>query len=429
MTDRELLLSAIPALMEADVDKSLVSLKKTAKKSISSYVQGRISFSDSETAEMRVSLCREGMFGSFKQTVTDHEEVTQTVKKAIDDMMASNCSEGFIAQSIAATEITHGCIEAELSAMIAYNRALYEFIETAHPKIKVRVCNFSHCREKSLYCDLNGSIAEDNNGYYQIDISVSAVDGDHSTCLFGTSVNMNNLDILPDKLVALDAMLCDAERMLLAPTNKAPEENTIVFAPSCEAMIFYQLFNSQLSDFALSGSASKWACSFGKQVAIPELSVRIAPREECMCGMPFIDESGKPVKNTKMIDKGVLCGTMLSERMAQKLSLPAGNDAFCFSVDPGDKSLAELISDIRSGLLVTRLAGGTPTLSGEISMVAKGSYLIENGKISAPCEGICISGNLAEAMMKIDGISSERSFNGNCALPYLRVSGLKITGA
>lgn len=428
MNRNEIISAALEVLRSSDADKALISVKSTGRRMFSVYAQSRSTYSDSTECEMSIAVGRGDDCGSSCRTVASADDARAAAKSAVEEMAVPDGMEISIPDKTEPAELVHGCLDADTAAMHAYMDSLMAYIREKHPTIRIRVCDFSHFIEETVCCDLSGSTASDRYGYYQIDISVSAVDGDNSTCLFGTTVDMAALDTPPEKLVALDSTLSDAERMLLPKADKGPAENTVVFAPSSLTMVFYQLFQSQLGDFAMSSHSSRWADSMGTAVADSRLSVSIAPVDKTMCGMPWLDESGRAAKNTKIIESGVLCGTMLSEKCAGKLGLPAGNTSFCYSVQPGDKSLDELISDIRSGLLVTRLSGGTPTLAGDISMIAKGSFLIENGRITAPCEGVCISGNLAEALKNIDGLSSELCSTGSCILPYMRLSGLRLTG-
>ena len=97
-------------------------------------------------------------------------------------------------------------------------------------------------------------------------------------------------------------------------------------------------------------------------------------------------------------------------------------------VEPGDKTLAELIASVDKGLLMGGFSGGQPGTNGEFSGVAKNSFLIENGKIKGAVTETMVNGNLGEALRNIRGISKELLCNGDSVVPYIAVDGIVISG-
>ena len=98
------------------------------------------------------------------------------------------------------------------------------------------------------------------------------------------------------------------------------------------------------------------------------------------------------------------------------------------AVKPGDKPFAALISGIERGVLVCRFSGGEPANNGDFSGVAKNSFLIENGKITAPVSETMISGNMAEMLNAIRGFSKETVCDGSSVLPYAAFDGVTVSG-
>lgn len=95
---------------------------------------------------------------------------------------------------------------------------------------------------------------------------------------------------------------------------------------------------------------------------------------------------------------------------------------------PGEKTIEEIIKNTEKGILLTRFSGGEPGVDGDITGVAKNSFLIENGKITDALSEAMISANLAEMMMNISEISSQTFSNGTFILPYVKVEGVTISG-
>ena len=59
--------------------------------------------------------------------------------------------------------------------------------------------------------------------------------------------------------------------------------------------------------------------------------------------------------------------------------------------------------------------------------MAKGAYLIIDGKIARPVSGTLIAGNVFEALKNLTGISQEREPFFNMLLPYLRLGNVSVS--
>ena len=94
----------------------------------------------------------------------------------------------------------------------------------------------------------------------------------------------------------------------------------------------------------------------------------------------------------------------------------------------GATPLEELISGVKKGILMGRFSGGSPSPAGDLSGVAKNSFLIENGQVTKPLSEVMISGNLANMLRDTVAVSQERENSGYWLLPWIRVSGITISG-
>ena len=103
-------------------------------------------------------------------------------------------------------------------------------------------------------------------------------------------------------------------------------------------------------------------------------------------------------------------------------------DIGCMVIPAGDKSISEIISGIDKGLVVSRISGGNPASSGDFSMVAKNSFIIENGKVGESVSEVMINGNLAGLLNNIRAISREKEPDGGTSLPWIAFDGVTISG-
>ena len=54
--------------------------------------------------------------------------------------------------------------------------------------------------------------------------------------------------------------------------------------------------------------------------------------------------------------------------------------------------------------------------------------MIENGKITEPVTEVMINGNIAAMLMELEGVSSEVSYDGYNAVPYMAFNGIIVSG-
>ena len=99
----------------------------------------------------------------------------------------------------------------------------------------------------------------------------------------------------------------------------------------------------------------------------------------------------------------------------------------CLVMEPGKDTLAEMISEVKRGLLVVRFSGGNPSMNGDFSGVAKNSYYIEDGEIKYPVNETMIAGNLLKLFNNVNGISDQTLNTGNYKMPWLSCAGVTIS--
>ena len=97
-------------------------------------------------------------------------------------------------------------------------------------------------------------------------------------------------------------------------------------------------------------------------------------------------------------------------------------------VSPGEKSLEEIIGGIERGVYVERLSGGAPSANGDLTAVAKNSFLIENGRIGKALNETMLSFNVADAIQNVVGISRETRSDGSGDEPWIAFDGATVSG-
>ena len=90
--------------------------------------------------------------------------------------------------------------------------------------------------------------------------------------------------------------------------------------------------------------------------------------------------------------------------------------------------LRELLRGMGNGLLVTELMGqGVNTITGDYSRGAAG-FLVENGEIAYPVDGITIAGNLRDMYMAIEAIGSDVDRRSHVSVGSILVGRMTVAG-
>ncbi len=196
---------------------------------------------------------------------------------------------------------------------------------------------------------------------------------------------------------------------------------------------------------AISGASVARGTTFlkdkmGQQVFAANISVIDDPfLKRGQRSHPFDGEGVAPERRS-IIDKGVLTGWLLDTASARQLKLKTtGNAARSassppsprpsnFYMQPGDKTVAELVKDIEEGFYVTQLMGsGANPVTGDYSRGARG-FWIEKGQITYPVSEMTIAGNIMEMWLSMEA-ANDLVFKYGVDAPTLRFARLTVAGS
>jgi len=186
---------------------------------------------------------------------------------------------------------------------------------------------------------------------------------------------------------------------------------------------------------------ASWARDLlGRQVLPDTLSLIEDPHRRRTAGSRFFDAEGLPTQRRAIVENGILTGWTLDLATGRRLGMAStANAARSPSAPPapantnvsltlGDKSPAELMRDMGTGLLVTSMIGATinPT-TGDYSRGAAGIW-IENGEPSHPVNECTIAGNLKDMLLRLTPANDARAWLSR-PIPSLLVEGMTIAGS
>ena len=195
---------------------------------------------------------------------------------------------------------------------------------------------------------------------------------------------------------------------------------------------------------AINGAAitrgASWARDLKGKAILPDgLSLIEDPhRRRIGASRPF-DGEGLATRKRAIIEDGVLTDWIMDLATARQLGLastanaargtsaPPSPSVSNLALTPGDKSRADLLADMGTGLLVTSMIGSTINPNtGDYSRGAAG-FWVENGEAQYPVNECTIAGNLIDMLRTIIPANDGRTHMSR-VIPSLLVEGLVLAG-
>jgi PmbA protein len=244
-----------------------------------------------------------------------------------------------------------------------------------------------------------------------------------------------------------------ARDQLIAETPKT-EITTVIFSPNTVLDGLGSVISSHSTGSAKVNLVSKF--SLGEKVASENLTVISDGLYPYGLMTSEFDDEGVPQRKNILIDNGVFKDYVYDQYYAIKDKRESsGNglrqeDVFYsfdtkyggmpsnrisnFYVEPGKKTVQELIEEVKHGVLVDHFSWLSPDpTSGNFSSEIRVGYYIDNGQISKPIKGGLVAGNFFELMKNISGISNKSVItSGGTVLagicPYVRFENVQVAG-
>lgn len=173
----------------------------------------------------------------------------------------------------------------------------------------------------------------------------------------------------------------------------------------------------------------------GAQLFPADISLEDDPLRRRGLRSHAFDGEGLPTRASRLIDRGVIAPWLCDAASARQLGCqPTGHGAGHGGVTtgnltllPGSVSRAELMADIKDGVLVTELIGqGVDLMTGDYSRGASG-WRIVNGQIAGPVDHFTIAGNLLDIFADLRA-ANDVDRRHSTHVPTLRTDSLTVAG-
>ncbi len=91
---------------------------------------------------------------------------------------------------------------------------------------------------------------------------------------------------------------------------------------------------------------------------------------------------------------------------------------------------SDIVAETQTGVLVHSVIGAHTAnpYSGDFSIEARNSFLVENGEVKQPIKSLMIAGNIFDMLKNIDGAGADPRAVGGIVVPTLRVPDMQVIG-
>jgi len=225
----------------------------------------------------------------------------------------------------------------------------------------------------------------------------------------------------------------------LNPGSMDSGETTVIFEPRTATSLLGHLI-SAINGRAILQQRSFLTDALQHGIFPDSVCIDDDPDHPLGLGNRLFDGEGTRCRHNRLVYNGVLQHFLTDRYTAKRLGQPeTGSASRGLTGDigigssnliwhGGSLSQEQILNQIGNGLLVTELIGfGVNGVTGDYSRGA-GGFLIENGEIVRPVQGITIAGNLKQMFAQISHVGSDLTWFGSTAVPSIAIEGLTVAG-
>ena len=230
------------------------------------------------------------------------------------------------------------------------------------------------------------------------------------------------------------------QRLEWTKENTAPLTGRVpVLFTSKSADMLWGTLQAAMNGKQVIERASPWSDRLGELVTSQAITIAQQPAQGPF-SCPFDDE-GTPTQPITFIQDGVLQLFYTDRKIGRLLgSGTTGNGfrpglgsyptpgLFNLLIQPGKRSLEELITRLDQGIIVDQMLGGGAGISGDFSVNVDLGYRVEQGQVVGRVKDTMVAGNVYTALKNLVELGGDAEWNGSCYTPSVIVEGLSTTG-
>jgi len=198
-------------------------------------------------------------------------------------------------------------------------------------------------------------------------------------------------------------------------------EMQVVLGPGDSGILLHEAVGHGLEADFNRKKTSNYSDQIGQQVASPLCTVIDDGTIPSSRGSINVDDEGNAPRKNVLIENGILVGYMHDRLSAKHFGVQASGNGRRESFRsmplprmtntallPGPHTHDEIVASVKRGVYAKRFSGGQVNISnGDFVFSLTESYLIEDGKLTAPLKGVNLIGNGPEVLREVDMLGSD----------------------
>lgn len=313
--------------------------------------------------------------------------------------------------------------QADPQALADALRRLLDWRAANVPTMMIEEALAAHVHSRSHTLTSGGSAIDCDLGWCEMSVFGLAREGGRTSSFNFVGGTADDLATVPHAF-GLDRMMRELTQQVDTRPLADRFVGDVVLAPGAVQDLLSWLMG-QLRDGPLIDGSSVYRQRVGQRIASPLLTLQ--SRYEAPGCVPLSSDAFVTPATT-LLDAGTLTQLAPSLYGSRKTGVPHRPIAADgWELLPGSTPLAAMIASVQHGALVDRLSMGDPAPNGDFSGVIKNSFVIEGGRVGQALTESMISGNVAQMLLDVAAVSTERIDSGSDALPWLRITGLHFS--
>ncbi|HEX6229122.1 MAG TPA: TldD/PmbA family protein [Solirubrobacterales bacterium] len=300
-------------------------------------------------------------------------------------------------------------------------RALDERGRGAGGEVEQLLASYAEARRQVTVANSEGLLSGDDRTRVRVGAQAVARRGDRVETGAETLGGHRGFELLENGAAETAESAASKALKLLdarpAPTGSMP----VVVGGGFGGVLFHEMTGHGLEADHVQKGASVYAGKLGERIAQPLLSAYDDGRLPGEWGTDAIDDEGTPTQKTLVIEEGRLTSYLYDRLRAERdgvsstgngrresfrhLPIPRMTNTY---IAPGEAEPAAMIAEVEKGFYAVSFAGGqVDPATGDFVFGVSEGYLIEGGKVTAPCRGATLIGNCLEALAAIDAVGDD----------------------
>ena len=273
-----------------------------------------------------------------------------------------------------------------------------------------------------LICNTEGLWAEDRRTRARFTVSVTAEGGGERFSAGESPGALRGFEFFDDLDVARLARSAAERAVLMLKAGYVEgRKMPVILGNGFGGVIFHEACGHPLETEAIRKKASPFVGKLGTQIAHPAVTAVDDGTPKNVWGSLNIDDEGRPVEKTVLIEKGILKAYLADRVGAAEVNVPrtgsARRESYQYApvsrmrntyIAAGTDTMSDMLAGIEYGLFAKKMGGGSVNpATGEFNFAVEEGYVIRNGSVAEAVRGATLIGKGHEILPRISMVGAD----------------------